>query len=83
MIILSLEQQKRSTMRQSAKKIKKGLYEYRNCTIEKLYDYPELDWRIFNNNGDWENTFQTLSECKYWLDCRAKYQDMMSYKVGV
>ena len=69
-------------MRLTAKKIKKGLYEYRNCTIEKLSDYAELDWRIFNAKGDWENSFKTLSECKYWLDCRAKYQEMMSFKVG-
>ena len=69
-------------MRESAKKIEKGLYEYRNCIIEKLNDHPELDWRIFDTNGNWENTFQTLSECKHWLDCRAKYQDMMSHLVG-
>jgi len=55
-------------MEQSAKRIKKGLYQYHGFTIEKLSNYPELDWRIFNANGDWENTFITLADCKYWLN---------------
>jgi len=61
-------------MKYYAKKIKKGLYEYRGFTIEKLYNYPELDWRIFNHNGDWENTFLTLTDCKYWLDEGYNYE---------
>jgi hypothetical protein len=63
-------------------KIKKGAYKYRGCIIEKLEDYANHDWRIFNQKGEWENTFLTLTESKNWLDSKAKYQDMMSYRVG-
>ncbi len=58
---------------QTAKRISKGLYEYRGFTIQKLWDHPELDWNIRNSQGNWENTFLTLRECKHWLDCRAKH----------
>ena len=54
------------------KKIFKGHYEYTNnkgtFKIEKLHEYPELDWRIFNKDGEWLNTFYTRGLCKEWLD---------------
>ncbi len=62
------------TMRKETKKIKKGLYEYRNHTIEKLYDYPELDWRVFNSNGDWKVSFKTLTQCEMWLDLHLAFK---------
>ena len=55
-------------MTKLAKKIGRGHYEYRGYTIQKLCDYPDLDWRIFDSYGNWENTFLTLKECKDWLD---------------
>jgi hypothetical protein len=69
-------------MTHTVKKIENGHYEYRGYKIEKLQDYPEYDWRIFDADGEWENTFTTKRDCLNWLDARAKYQDMMSYKVG-
>tara|TARA_X000001382_G_scaffold110816_1_gene87527 strand:- start:864 stop:1058 length:195 start_codon:yes stop_codon:yes gene_type:complete len=61
-------------MQQETKKIQKGLYEYRNHTIQKLYDYPALDWRIFDKNGEWENSFKTLTQCKLWLDLHLAFR---------
>ena len=51
-------------------KIKKGHYKYRGSTIEKITDEADLDWRIFNSKGEWENSYTTLVDCLIWLDER-------------
>lgn len=52
----------------NAKKIHKGYYTYKGYTIEKDYDFPELDWRIFDTQGEWVDSLATKSDCMKLVD---------------
>ena len=42
-----------------ARKIGQGFYTYKGYTIYKDYDFPELDWRIFDTQGQWVDSLAT------------------------
>lgn len=78
-------------MTYTATKIRKGFYAYNGHMIVNRELGGQKHWAIFEDAPEGSElpmsmyhitNFNTKRECLNWLDARAKYQDMMSYRVG-
>ena len=78
-------------MTHTVTKIRKGFYAYNGHMIVNRELGGQKHWAIFEDAPEGSElprwmyhitNFNTRRECLNWLDARAKYQDMMSYRVG-
>ena len=53
------------------KRISSGLYQVGSFTIERVeyFESNEVFWNILEN-GEWQETLETLRECKEWVQGR-------------
>ena len=78
-------------MTHTVTKIRKGFYVYNGHMIVNRELGGQKHWAIFEDAPEGSElpmsmyhitNFNTKREGLNWLDARAKYQDMMSYRVG-
>jgi hypothetical protein len=55
----------------SAKKIQPGVYTYKGYTIDKDLDFPELDWRVYDVNGEWLDSYILKRDAIAMIDQRS------------
>jgi len=66
--IKNQQRNKRGDKMKHARKIGQGFYTYKGYTIYKDYSFPELDWRIYDTQGQWVDSLATKSDCMKLVD---------------
>lgn len=55
----------------NATKIQAGIYSYKGFTIDKDFDFPENDWRIYDGSREWVATCLTKRDAMLTIDSMA------------